>query len=57
MQIPYNEFKVFPQLLGPDALVNKGILAVKLDLSTVRKGSYLYVFNAHLQSSPASDQE
>jgi endonuclease/exonuclease/phosphatase family metal-dependent hydrolase len=47
------EFKIFSSSgLGTDKVVQKGILACKLDLSSISNGKSLWVFQSHLQSNP-----
>jgi len=44
-----HEFRMFGQAIGPDALLQKGVLGVKLDLSSIIPDKVLFVFSVHLQ--------
>ncbi|KYQ92662.1 endonuclease/exonuclease/phosphatase domain-containing protein [Tieghemostelium lacteum] len=50
--ILWNEFRQFNNGIGSDVKYAKGVLGLKLDISTVRENTCLYVFNANLQSNP-----
>jgi len=54
--IVWSQFKAFPKGIGPETIFNKGVLGIKLDINNVNKGAHLYLYNAHLQSSPTPDQ-
>ncbi|EGG15719.1 hypothetical protein DFA_10561 [Cavenderia fasciculata] len=49
---PWSDFRLFNEGIGLDVHSSKGIQAVKLDTSSIKENSILYVFNAHLQSNP-----
>ncbi|KAK5575139.1 hypothetical protein RB653_010395 [Dictyostelium firmibasis] len=48
----WNEFRQFNNGIGSDVKYSKGVQGVKLDISTIRENTYLYVFNANLQANP-----
>eukprot|EP01133_Synstelium_polycarpum_P012837 gene12837-15072_t len=52
--ILWSDFRLFNEGIGMDVHASKGVQGVKLDLSSVKEGAVLYVFNAHLQSNPDS---
>jgi len=45
---------MFPNRIGPDAILQKGVLGVKLDLSSIIPDKVLLVFCTHMQSNPDS---
>ncbi|KAM9984906.1 hypothetical protein ACTFIY_009327 [Dictyostelium cf. discoideum] len=48
----WNEFRQFNNGIGSDVKYGKGVQGVKLDISTIKENTYLYVFNANLQANP-----
>ncbi|GAM29053.1 hypothetical protein SAMD00019534_122290 [Acytostelium subglobosum LB1] len=50
--ILWSDFRLFNEGIGLDVHASKGVQGVKLDISSVKENSSLYVFNAHLQSNP-----
>jgi endonuclease/exonuclease/phosphatase family metal-dependent hydrolase len=47
------EFRLFPSSgYGTDKMVQKGILACKVDLSSISPNKSLWIFSTHLQSNP-----